>query len=1434
MTDGNNRKKAQAVFFSLVMVLSMVGGSVALAGSAAADATSIELSDNLVQGEEEITVSGEVNENGTVNVYIADSVDNTTYNSENPAGSATISDHTQEGYEININAPSTSGEYKVAVIQSDDLSEGLDIEESAIIQVDADAPTFGNETPEDGTDVTQADAITVPIDDANTSVETITATVNNSDGDINTYEINPNTAAGDGVSWDGSDLVIEPGVENVPSIADDTYEVSVTATDEVGNQNSTAFSFTVDSVDPTSTFDLPDQPDDENENLTNDVNETVTVSLGTSGNREINDSTVSLEIEGPSYSESFDYEDDEYTNSTEAEGPAFTVNPGENEVPSLNDGEYHVTVSAEDDIGNTHTATYNFEVDLSQITATDVTLSEDDLNSDSKNPTVTVEFGEDVNASAVSANVSINGGTNETLSFDATGDRTVKSELDLGSYGTVENDSAIVNVTSAQDVAGNGLINPDDSDSQTHFEIDTDGPSVGLETLPNSGTLSGYVNVTDFVDSENTNDVDHIQYEILVAEDSNYPVDITNNAENLDTRGLLNGDHTLEVTVTDDNGNTDSASADFTLENDQSLIVAKDYLEGGFDAFDHEVSEESITVSDLFESTPMDTEYTVDGEDANASDVINADENRGQVVSVTASSADEGEERTVTLDFGPLVGVESVEGDTVDVGIESNEELDELNVTLETTDSFYEETERSYTIEHFDETETASGNYIYSLTAEDLRDGDYTVTVDDAVDVDHNDVTGATDLSDSNDDATVDAESPQIVEAYVTEVTDGGTSVDVRFSEPLGTNPDLADMTFGNDRAAVTTRSGSVSDGETTFLIEGEIQTGDDNATLSAAEGAYQDATGNDNVENDSVFVDTQKLELNEGLNYVSVPIKAGGIDLTELADDGELDDVEAVWTYDSDDGWTSFDPDAEENPFTELQAGSGYVFTADNATDVNVRGYSVLADSVGDGPTAPETQGLEPGWNFVGHYQLGNQDVDTAVGGLAYDQDVGVLGQGSGTSLNYVGEFQPGEGYWIFLRSSGLYTPVQDSGGISAPTVDSVTVEAADGSAPVTNGDEVDITVEATFDEDADGYVDADASNLGAGTAFLSYDSTADAYTGTVTVDTDARESTEDVDVYAFDDFGQQATDSGSISVDTVAPQVSAFSVDNPEGQTVEVSFDSDESLETIEVAGDGDASGTTLNASDFDESGNAEDGFTYTAELSSGSDGAFGATLNTAADAAGNDGADGESDTAGVNVNVLNTDQVTSYETIQTAVDNADTGDTLRVSSGTYTLDDENARTLDVDGLTLEGPNDGINGDSSDRTTEATIEGPLMIGADNITVDGFEIKDTDANSGGPLPGPGAVQLAAGGAYGDTADGTTLQNNIITAGTNDNTVNLGFYVGSSVDDVTITQNLFNEGTYSAKTGGVAGGITYTIDFNSNTQDTTVEPKVPSDTTLES
>lgn len=100
---------------------------------------------------------------------------------------------------------------------------------------------------------------------------------------------------------------------------------------------------------------------------------------------------------------------------------------------------------------------------------------------------------------------------------------------------------------------------------------------------------------------------------------------------------------------------------------------------------------------------------------------------------------------------------------------------------------------------------------------------------------------------------------------------------------------------------------------------------------------------------------------------------------------------------------------------------------------------------------------------------------------------------------------------------------------------------------------------------------------------------------------------------------------DAGTVTVETEAPEISDFSATNPSGETVQIQFDSSESLSdiTVELTKGGNPF-ATLTESDF----TASQG-TYTASYVGTADSTYAAVLRTAADSAGNDGASDQADT-------------------------------------------------------------------------------------------------------------------------------------------------------------------------------------------------------------
>jgi hypothetical protein len=109
---------------------------------------------------------------------------------------------------------------------------------------------------------------------------------------------------------------------------------------------------------------------------------------------------------------------------------------------------------------------------------------------------------------------------------------------------------------------------------------------------------------------------------------------------------------------------------------------------------------------------------------------------------------------------------------------------------------------------------------------------------------------------------------------------------------------------------------------------------------------------------------------------------------------------------------------------------------------------------------------------------------------------------------------------------------------------------------------------------------------------------------------------------------------ESTTLTIDGDVPSVSGYEITNDDPTSdsgVEVTFDSDEQLDTVEATVSG-AGNAPLTDQQFTETPNDDGSYTYTATYTAETDGEYTVTLDTAADALGNDGASGQSDTVTV----------------------------------------------------------------------------------------------------------------------------------------------------------------------------------------------------------
>jgi PKD repeat protein len=205
----------------------------------------------------------------------------------------------------------------------------------------------------------------------------------------------------------------------------------------------------------------------------------------------------------------------------------------------------------------------------------------------------------------------------------------------------------------------------------------------------------------------------------------------------------------------------------------------------------------------------------------------------------------------------------------------------------------------------------------------------------------------------------------------------------------------------------------------------------------------------------------------------------------------------------------------------------------------------------------------------------------------------------------------------------------------------------------------------------------------------------------------------------------------------DTTAPTVSDFSASNPSGRNVSVTFDADEPVSTVAVEladGSGNAVATFVR-SDFD--GSCSSG-TCTYALSPayevGADGTYTATLNAAEDAAGNDGASGQTATVSV--------QSRTADPGQAFVDRDGDG-YYEPAAGDFTVDLA-AKNYRYDAAAAESASLVVP--ASVSTLRPTGNGEVSLAGENLTV------RTDADASGRV----VLEATSGSA---TVSGVTLDN---------------------------------------------------------------------------
>ena len=1226
--------KARAVFLAALMVVSVFGGTMAFAGTAAAAVNNPSLNSSIVPAGGTVTVSGtdDTEDTGSVNFFL-DLDDSGNYTADDQRLDATTTDSKSFEQDWDINADIESGTYDVYVTETESFGTGSDGVLVTQLTVDGEDPTFGDVDPDAGTTVTTSTPeIDVALDDDTTSISESTIMVNieeASGGDVIVHQINEPSSSSDGIQYDGSNVTVDLTAEKLQSLPDGTYDVTVSVEDESGRSNSTTYSFTVDTQNDIE-FSLENPADDDTSTSGVQVkgsNQPITVNI--TADDGVDTANITAYDENGNLLFRNNSSDSVYGNTQ------FDITP-KSDISSLSEdglpnGTVTLELNATDNVGHHVEDTLTFTVDNGKpaVESVETNVSQYYATDTSGDIKVTADFDESVDASSVNVKIVNPDETNhQTLSNFAQGDdndeSTVVQTVELAdSFDDVENGSIEVVVTSGADLVGNSA-DLTAGDNNTTLALDTVEPTITFNSLP--PTFDGLMDLEQ-----------HVSVDKAVSHSTGYRLDSGryefDNPSNVDVDAILpEGYVHFNVSAMDANGTTVYREQKVSVDAADPSVTSDgpSVLTGEFNVSDivtvHNNGTEIAQYGYQLDGSSTVWSNEVTAEDGMYTFVVKVNDprdNTDSTVTLTTSESVEGNafQSNEIVGFSSSVNNNDAGELNVTIETESSDPLTGLNVTVKSDDNYHSQNSVVLTREDFVEIDSSSNNYVYKAQYEAPRDGQYDVAFNSAT----NDagLTIEGDLG-SADDRTVNNESAKVVDADLVNADESSTTIRVEFSEPVST---LGAATFGGENVIDNKNAdSSLSEGYTTVVLDDEYQTGGDKQI------AFGSIENNENVTETSADV-TYSLDLSEGLNVVSIPAETGGVALDDL----NLDEigVDSVMEYDATNGdnetsyldeWAAYDAQTSEGQLQYLEGGDGYVIVANESTELDIEVKNVPRD----GATRISQENLEAGWNLVGAFQEGSQNVDQAFSGLT-DQ---VWSVQTGYSGDQPSNLEGGQGYWLSVNKDAVYVPVDYTGAQSEqPTLSNVQI----GSSSKTYGAGETIDVSLNIDHDVTiETVKVMSDDLGIDAQYEASEFT----TGDKKVQPSVADpvpssvSTATVTVAVVDAHGNIEYARQDVSVDSQAPTVSNFAVTNPSSQDVKVSFTTDEQLSSISatVSGAEDGLLSGIGAEDDFAESETDGTYTYEATYSGAADGEYTITLDSAIDANGNDGASTESDSVTV----------------------------------------------------------------------------------------------------------------------------------------------------------------------------------------------------------
>ncbi|HGX0215857.1 TPA: Ig-like domain-containing protein [Escherichia coli] len=402
--------------------------------------------------------------------------------------------------------------------------------------VDATAPlvTINTIASDDILNVSEAGAgITISGTTTAQVGQTLTVTLNN-----NTYQTT--------VQADGTWSVNVPAAD-LSGLTASSYTVTATVSDKAGNPASADHALAVDVTAPDLTINTVAGDD-----IINAIEHgQALVVSGTSTGAAAGD-VVTVNLNGKNY-----------TTTLDASGN-WSVGIPAADVTALSTGSQTITASLSDRAGNSDSTTHDVTVDLSGPTLSINTVSGDDIiNNSEKTQDLTISGGSSGLATGTTVTVMLNG-----LAYSATTDGTGNWSVTVPASAVGALGEAVYQISaSATDSAGN-------SGSTTHtVNVESLLPGVIINTVAGDDiinaaeivvaqTISGQVTGTAVAGNTVIVTIGGNQYNATVQSDLSWSVSVPANV----LQALGNGELTISASVTNNGGNTGTATHDIVID----------------------------------------------------------------------------------------------------------------------------------------------------------------------------------------------------------------------------------------------------------------------------------------------------------------------------------------------------------------------------------------------------------------------------------------------------------------------------------------------------------------------------------------------------------------------------------------------------------------------------------------------------------------------------------------------------------------------------------------------------------------------------------------------------------------------------------------------------------------------------------------------------